>query len=288
MLTAWLLTTAFASPSTLPAGSGSLYGGVGLSAWTWGMSGNRRDPAGIVRIDSWAGAGLTDRIMLSAGLPVVHGRILDDVDGMPPCPNNDPTYCRPVTSLGDAHVLLHAGLPWRSLRMRAALGPRGDVWTAGTRTRYINVGQGTFGGIAEGSTGVEHAGHGAFVEGRYLLRFGRPVPGETFRAPGDAVQGQLAAFTTWRFVRLQASLLGHRQLRGVDYGADYLRRLYRTDERWGVVAFRQTRVEAKASVALSNRTGLHVTASRAVQTRNGPKDHTDVSIGMHLWLPPKE
>lgn len=277
---------AHAGPTLLPAGSASLYGGAGLSVWTWGMSGNRRDPAGIVRFDTWAGAGLTDHLMLSGGVPLAHGRILVDQPGVSPCPNRDPEYCRPITALGDAHVLLHAGTRLRGVDLRVALGPRSDAWTAGSRTRYVNVGQGTWGGLAEVSAGAEGSDVGGFAEGRYVLRLGRAVDGLDVRAPGDAVQGQLAVAATPGPLRIQLSALGHRQLRGVDYGTEYLRRYYPTDERWGVVAFAQLRAEAKVSVALSDRTGLHVAASRAVHTVNGPKDHTDVSVGMHLWLPP--
>jgi hypothetical protein len=282
------LTAALAAPGMLPSGSSTLYGGVGSSIWAYGMSGNPRDGAAIFRMDTWAGHGLAKHWMISAGVPLVHSRIVDDVDGRAPCPNRELDYCSPVTSLGDAHVLLSAGTRWKAVQLRGGVGPRTDIWTASTRRRYLNVGQGTVGGLAEASVGADRNGLGGFAEGRYLLRAGRTVPGEDFRAPSDAVQGQLAVFSQVHSVRLQASLLGHRQLSGVDYGPDYLRRLYATDDRWGVVAFRQLRAEAKVSVALSGRTGLHVAASRAIHTRNGPRDHFDASVGMHLWMPPKD
>jgi hypothetical protein len=276
---------AWAGPGLLPPGSASVYGGTGLSVWTWGMSGNPRDPAGIFRVDTWGGAGIAPHLMVSGGVPLVHSNILVDEDGVAPCPNRDADYCRPVTSLGDAHVLVHAGTRVKGVDVRAAVGPRSDAWNAGTRTRYVNVGQGTWGGMAELSAGAEGSDVGAFLEGRYVLRFGRAVDGLDLRAPGDAIQGQAAVVVTPGRLRLQASALGHRQLRGIDYGPEYLRAYYPTDERWGVVAFAQLRAEAKVSVALSDRSGLHVAASRAVHTVNGPRDHTDVSIGMHLWMP---
>jgi len=275
-----------AGPTVLPAGSASLYGGVGTSVWSYGMSGNPRDPAGIARIDTWAGTGIAEHWMISGGVPLVHSRILVDREGVQPCPNNEPDYCRPVTNLGDAHVLVHGGTRWKGIDLRAAAGPRSDIWTAGSRLRYLNVGQGTVGGLAELAAGAEGADVGGFLEGRYVLRFGRTVEGEDFRAPGDAVQGQLALAMSPGPVRVQLSALGHKQLRGVPFDATYLRTHYRTGNRWGVIAFAQVRAEAKVSVGLSDRTGLHLTASRAVFTIDGPRDHTDVSLGMHLWIPP--
>ncbi len=279
-----LTTIATAAPALLPAGSAALYGGGGVSTWRWGMSGNRRDPAAIARIDTWAGVGLTDYLQLSGGAPLVASTIAADAP-FRPCPSAEEGYCRGVVSVGDAHALLHVGSRWRGLTGRVAAGPRSDAWNAATRTRYVNVGQGTWGGVAEASGGGQHQGIGGFVEGRYVARLGRPVEGLEGRFPSDAVQWSAAAHGDLGVVRLQGAVHGHHQLGGVDYGPDYLQRFYDTGERWGVVAFRQVRVEAKVSVATSDHTGVHVTASRAVHTLNGPRDHTDVALGAHVWMP---
>jgi len=281
-----VLTVAHADPGLLPKGSAALYGGAGMSTWSVGMSRNPRDPAAIFRADTWAGYGLGDHVQITGGLPVVHSRIL--VDGPDrPCPNNEADYCRPVTSVGDAHALVHVGGRWRKAMGRLAAGPRGDAWNAGTRQRYINVGQGTWGGLLEGSAGVESVGVGTFVEGRYIVRLGRVVPGEDFRAPSDAVQGTVAVHGTFGKVRGQLAVHAHQQVAGVDYGPAYLQSLYDTGNRWGSVAFRQLRVEGKLSYSMTDRSGLHLTLSRAAMTDNGPPDHLDVALGAHLWIPPK-
>jgi len=280
-----MLGVAQADPGLLPRGSAALYGGLGSSLWTVGMSRNPRDPASIFRIDAWGGYGVTDHVQLSGGLPLVHSRIVVDGPNRP-CPSPEDDYCQPVTSVGDAHVLVHLGSSWRRLRGRLAIGPRTDAWNAATRTRYINVGQGTWGGVVEGSGGIESDDGGAFVEARYVARLGRPVPGYDFRAPSDAVQGSVAGFVDLGQLRAQLAAHGHQQVAGVDYGPVYLQTLYDTGNRWGVVAFAQLRAEVKLSWALSDRSGLHLTASRAVATRNGPPDHTDLSLGAHLWIPP--
>jgi hypothetical protein len=290
MLSLMLLTwSALAAPSLLPSGSSAVYGGVGVSTWRWGMSGNRRDPAAIGRVDTWAGHGLGDHLQLTGGVPLVASAIVGSTPH-PPCPraSDDDDYCDGVVSLGDAHALLHVGTRWRRVEGRLAAGPRTDVLTAGTRTRYVNVGQGTWGGLLEGSLGVAHQGLSAFVEGRYVARLGRPVDGLPGRYPSDAAQGTVAAAGRSGAFTLQLAVHGHRQLRGVEYGPVYLQRYYDTPERWGVVAFRQVRAEGKLSWATSDRSGVHLTVSRAVHTRNGPHDHADVGLGMHLWFPPPE
>lgn len=278
-------SVAHADPGVLPAGSAALYGGLGMSTWSVGMSRNPRDPAAIFRLDTWSGVGLTEHLQLSGGVPLVHSRILSDGPD-PPCPPNEADYCTPVTGLGDAHVLVHYGSSWKKLKGRLALGPRSDAWNAGTRLRYVNVGQGTWGGVLEGSVGAEHRAVGGFAEGRYIVRLGRPVPGYDFRAPSDAVQGTVAGFGSAGKLRVQGAAHVHQQVAGVEYGPAYLQTLYDTGNRWGSVAFAQLRGELKLSWSLSDRSGLHLTASRALATRNGPPDHTDVALGAHLWIPP--
>lgn len=278
-----LLSAAVAAPGLLPAGSTTLYGGGGLSTWRWGMTGNRRDPAGIARLDTWAGHGLGDHLQLTGGVPLVASGI---VQGAPyaPCPAPDAT-CDGVVTVGDVHALLHVGSTWRRTAFRLAAGPRSDAWNAPTRARYVNVGQGTWGGLLEGSAGVGLERLALFTEGRYVARLGRPVDGLAFRAPADAVQWTAAAAPRLGPLTLQGAVHGHHQLAGVDVGDADQRRLYGTVERWSVVAFEQVRAELKLSMPLSDRTGLHLAASRPLWTRNGPRDLTDLAVGAHAWFP---
>lgn len=280
-----LCLSAFAAPQLLPSGSTTLYGGVGLSSWTWGMSGLRRDPAGIARLDTWVGHGLSDHVQVSGGVPLAHGRILVNDPDLAPCPSREVDYCRPVTAPGDAHLGLHAGSRTGLLAWRVGVGLHGDPWTAPTRTRYVNVGQGTVGGALDGSLGLDGDGRAVWSDVRYLQRFGRLVPGLDLRAPADALQLAFGGRLPLQRHALSLVVGHHRQLKGVDYGPAYLREVYPTAERWGAVAFRQWRAEAKLSLALSDRSGLHLAASRALHTRNGPRHHSDLSVGAHLWIP---
>lgn len=272
------------SPATLPAGSTTVYGGLGVSTWRWGMSGNRRDPAAIGRVDAFAAHGLSDRTELRGSLPLLASWIVDD-PSLRPCPTTRGQYCDGVVAPG----ALDLGVRWRAVDTvfgwTLAAGVRGDPWLAPTRTRYLNVGQGVVGptvGTIVGATG-DHVG--VVVASDLWGTPGRAVPGTDRRAPAPTVTAALELQARTGPVWWSASTQLVHRLGGVDYGPAYLRDLYPTSERWGVVRFGQASVGLKASIAVSDMVGVHVAASRPYWTRNGPRDLTDGSVGVHRWIP---
>ncbi|MFT4624680.1 MAG: hypothetical protein ACI8PZ_003339 [Myxococcota bacterium] len=245
------------------------------------MSGNPRDPATIARVDLYAARGISDRTELRARLPLLASFIADRPRTRP-CPTSD-DYCQSVIAPG----ALDLAVRWQAVtdHLTVSGGVRGDPWLATTRTRYINVGQGVVGPTVGliGGAGGKSLSWG--VSSHLWATPGRAVPGTGRRAPAPtAVARAEVGARTGPVWWSGATTLTHR-LGGVDYGPEYLRNEYRTDERWGVIQFGQAQAELQASLAVGPTAGVHIAVCRAYWTRNGPRDLTDIKVGVHRWIP---
>jgi hypothetical protein len=54
-------------------------------------------------------------------------------------------------------------------------------------------------------------------------------------------------------------------------------------DRWAALRYREVAARAKLSIDLAEGTGLHVSAGRVFAAWSGPRDATDLSVGVHRY-----
>lgn len=273
------------SARPLPAEGRVVYGGVGGGAFQYGASGRIRDPQVRGRIDTFAARGLGQGWELRGGVPLVRaGAVEDPLRG--PCPGEG-DYCATTTGVGEAWVGLRRGLVDRGWQALVEVGAFGDPWNAGTRGRWTNIGLGTGGGAAALVVGVEGAAGetriGAVGSARYRLVVGRAHPDSAVRLPADDASGALELWAQrgrWR-PEVAVSSLG--RLGGLDYGDAWVRTWRPQADRWAALRYREVVGRVKLSIDLAEGTGLHVSAGRVLAAWSGPRDATDVGVGVHRY-----
>lgn len=290
--------------STLPGGSQVLYGGLGAThsrmlQFRDDAEGRQQiDPGLRVRADLYGAAGLSDRVELSAYLPVAHGRVLDS-DSRGPCPGGvgnatEPDYCDAWTTVGAPFVQARWGLLQGPLLLTPALGVGGDPWNAGLRGRLVtpsdavvDVVPGLYlgGGTDLGGLRLDLVGKGAWA-----VRLGRQVDGAagSFTAPADEIRwaGEVHLAPSPK-AKVELGLHGLNRLWGADWDGAYQSTYFTSPDRWTSLWYRQVAVTAKVSLALSETMGLHVGGGRVVAVRNGPPDTLDITVGVHRYFAPR-
>lgn len=275
------------SAGTLPAGSATIYGGAGIGTFRYGSSGLERDRQWRARADLYGAIGLGERLQLSLDGPLAVNWV-QERSGVGPCPTDgyEGDYCDTTATAGE--VGLHARYrltPGPGLA--AELGLRSDAWNAGTRQRWTNAGLGTTSLVGGLIGGWSSSRWGLVGAARYRLTFGRIVDaglGEV-ELPGDEVSG-LVEVSYRPGLSYTLGLGGVARLWGVEYGEEYVDYYRLTPDRWASLAWRALRAEVKVSAPLGETAGLHLAAGRVIAAANGPRDITDVSVGVHRWFPP--
>ncbi len=287
MIALALITLAMAeSAGTLPGGSATIYGGLGLGSFHYGSSGLLRDRQWQGRGVFYGALGLSDRLQLSLDGPLAVNWV-QEVPDVGPCPTEgyEGDYCDVTATVGE--IGLHARYrlsPGPGLS--AGLGLRTDAWNAGTRQRWTNAGLGTTSLVGSLIGGWGSAPWGFVGAAHYRLTFGRSVDAGlgAVDLPGDELSGSLQASYS-PGLSYTLSLGGVARLWGVEYGEEYIDYYRLTPDRWASLAYRALRAEAKVSVPLGEVAGLHIALGRVLAAANGPRDITDVSVGVHRYFP---
>ena len=271
------------SASTLPAGGRVVYGGVGVTTFEYGSAAIIRDRQYRARLDLFAAAGLTERWELRAALPVFQTWVQEHAD-RGPCPSSS-DYCDPTTGAGEAYLAVRRQLVSSSVKLAAEAGGFTDIWNAQTRSRWTNVGQGTWGGTAALLLGGQlPAGTMGFVaQTRYTLVVGRQVDGSESRLPSDGLGGGIEGWAQRGKLRAELGLSGFTRLGGIPYGSEWVSEWLGSEDRWAALQYREIVARGKLSVSLSESTGLHISAGRVLWAWSGPKDALDVGVGVHKY-----
>jgi hypothetical protein len=274
------------SGAVLPAGAGVGYAGVGLSTFETGSSGLPRDRQLRSRLDLYCAWGVARRLQLSVDVPLVYNTTVA-IEGRGPCPGVG-DWCAPVASAGEAGVHLRAQLVDSAFDLTVGLGLRTDAWNAPTRDRWTNAGLGTTAGVASLIAEQAIGGGAALAYGHFALVDGRAVDGPgTPRLPGDLLVGGLVGRAPLGRLTGEVELSGLSRLAGVPYGDVWLDQYYDTPDRWAALRYRELKARAKLSIPLGDRSGLHISAGRVLLVDSGPRDATDLSVGVHRYLPPR-
>jgi hypothetical protein len=266
--------------SVLPAGALVGYTGVGVSTFATGAGPQLRDRQLRSRLDLYGAWGLGRRLQVSVDAPVVYNAVIP-IGSRGPCPGEG-DWCAPVFTVGEAGVHARFGALSGPVRVVLGAGVRGDPWNVATRDRWTNAGLGTTSAV--GSLVVEPAlpagGLLAYAHyGRVLTR----APGA--EVPGDVIAGGVEGRGTVDAVTVEVGLSGLARMGGVAYGDAWLDAWYDSPDRWAALNYREMKARVKVSVALCDRAGLHVSAGRVLVVANGPRDATDVAIGVHTYAP---
>ncbi len=288
---------------TLPDGAHVLYGGLGANTFSQlqfadDVEGQQTIDRGLrTRVDLFGATGLTDRLQLSAYVPVVHAQVLD-TEGRGPCPDGVGTstevdYCDPFTTVGAPAVQARYAAVTDPLRLVAGFAVAGDPWNASKRGRYVGYGDAVVDlqpslivarSWTLGATEVGLLGRGA-----YTWRFSRLIedsPAGSFRAPADDLRWLAEVHLAPPGpVSIELGLHGLERLWGLDWDGSYQAAHFPTVDRWTTLYYKHVAAGAKVSVALSETMGLHLGASRVISVRNGPPDTLDFSVGVHRYFP---
>lgn len=296
-----LLTTAHAeSPGTLPGGSKVIYAGGGFTTFsdlTQGDEVVERDRELRFRGDLYGSVGLTDRVQLSASVPLVYSTIADDPEQLP-CPDllASEDYCASYFTAGQARLDGRVAIAQKKLKVTGGLAADVDVWNAGRRGQYNSAGSGRTvleafavagGGVPVGDwrlRGLLLGGYGQSMAPEITSADGS----ETVRALGNHVRGsaELRAKSPGKLA-LEVGLHGMRRLSGVDLDQAWVQDWFSSSpDRWNVLAYRQLAGSAKVSIDLPRDQGLHIATSRVLSVDNGPTNLQDVSVGWHRYFAP--
>lgn len=288
---------------TLPEGAHVLYGGLGANTFSQlrfvdDAEGQQTIDRGLrTRLDLYGATGLTDRLQLSAYVPVVHARVIDTVD-RGPCPDGvgsstEADYCDPFTTVGAPAVQARYAAVTEPLRLVAGLAVAGDPWNASKRGRYVGYGDAVVdlqpSLIVARSWTLGATELGLLGRGAYTWRFSRLIedsPAGPFRAPGDDLRWLAEVHLAPPGpVSVEMGLHGLERLWGLDWDGSYQAAHFPTLDRWTTLYYKHVAAGAKISVGLSETMGLHLGASRVISVRNGPPDTLDFSVGVHRYFP---
>lgn len=267
----------------LPKGAVVVYGGLGVGTFEYGSSGSIRDRQVRARADLYGAWGTGGRVQLSLDLPVVHAWVIEYPD-RDPCPTSG-DYCTPVTTIGESGVHARYLAVATPVRVAVGLGARTDAWNAGTRARWTNVGLGTTSLVGSALVSGEGGGLGADGWASYALVFGREadVPGRP-RLPADVLSGGVAGRLALGAAQFELAVTGWARLGGSEF-AEWNELYAGSDDPWAGLAYRELVVRGKTSFEVAPGLGVHLSLGRVVLAANGPKDATDVTIGLHRYWP---
>lgn len=297
----FLLSARAESPGTLPGGSKVIYTGVGVTSF------NRLTQNGEVRVrdrevrprgELYGSLGLTDRLQLSASVPLVGSFVVDNPDELP-CPDllADEGYCETYVTAGQGRLDLRYNLVRNQPLVTVGVAADVDNWNINRRGQYNSAGSGRTMLEGLGIVGGQTSAGGWQLQGLVLGAFGYALAPEatsadgsiSVKAPGDTVRASVEGRAYKNGVAFE--LGGHlvQRLSGVDLDDDWVDDWFRDSlDRWNVLRYRGISVSAKVSVDLPNNSGLHIGAHRIVSVANGASNTTDVSVGWHRYFAPKK
>jgi len=291
------------SAGTLPSGADVVYLGVGGATYASidvndgaAVSEGARDRAYKLRLDTYYAHGFTDRFQLSAWAAPAAAGFVTDTAGLP-CPDIGERggayegYCDPTVSVGEVGVQARYRLSRGDWRVTAGLAALGDPWNAGTRGRYTAVGVGTL-GLAPGlylGRDFELGGRpsGVVAYANYIWRLTPTLEEGSLagQTPPDVAGGGVEwrlGFGRWTG---QLAVAGGSRVGGLLWNEPFVDEYWPTDERWLALRDRYLKAEAKASLALGDSAGLHLSAGRMLLATNTSETLTDVAIGVHRYFP---
>lgn len=274
------------SAATFPAGGASLYAGMGVYSFRKLRIDSDPEQTDTLYRDVTARAelhgavGATDRLMLSASLPLVYSTVLQ-----PEICTGGPFPCAPILTVGTASLAARYQILDRGIDLTVGLTLSSSSWNARTRGHYNTVGEAT-----------TDLGPSLYIGDRYPLGAGGlswvVSAGYTLRntfydasgsSPDDDVRsaaeisGQAGPFM------LTSGLSTYQRLGGIEVAS-----LLGTDDRWAVADYDNVSAHAKLSIALRDTLGLHLSASHVLWVRNGPPDAFDLTVGLHRWFAPNQ
>lgn len=256
-----------------------VYAGLGASTFQYGSSGAIRDRQLRSRVDLYAAHGFGP-VQLSFDAPLMAATVLER--GHPPCPRED--YCETTVGAGEAGLHAFVALPAGPINASAGLGVRADPWNSGTRGRWTNLGQGTVSGVASVVGGATSGPWSLEAWAHYIAVVGREVEGPLDgRLPSDAVSGGLNLGWSGP-VSVQLGVTGFSRTGGVEY-QDWVGVYSGAEDRWSALAYREIVARGKLSLPLGDTAGLHLGLGRVLVAANGPRDATDISLGLHRYWP---
>jgi hypothetical protein len=274
--------------SQAAASGASLYAGLGL--YSWRQLRIDADPGRTqtlyrnvtARAELYGSAGLTERLTVSFGLPLVYSRVLDDPElgacegGLFPC--------APILTVGTASLSARHELQLAGLQVAPGVVLLSSSWNARTRGYYNTVGEATT-DVGPSLRLSDRYGteRGSFSwTGSAIYTFRTTFFQASAGAPHDDVRAGLELEGQLRPVSLGAGLSTYQRLGGIEVAS-----LLGTDDRWAVSDYDNVSAQGKLSVALREGLGLHLSVSRVLWVRNGPPDALDVSVGLNRWFAPR-
>jgi len=291
-----LLAIAMADePTTLPAGSASVYSGVGVSTFRR-LNDSLRDRSVKARLDLYGSYGLHDRLQLSLSAPLLYGTVVDDPDTLP-CPGvlASEGYCDPYVTVGPGRLDLRSPLVRGPFRLALGMGLQGDPWNRRIRGRYASPGTGTLMVAPYLLMGprlplADDLVLSVTAGGSYVGSLaGKANDGFLFvRAPSDAVQalGQVRLELPGPLAAETGVAYDHR-LAGLALGPSWQASYFPQDDRWNVLRTRLLTGTGKVSVDLPQSMGLHLAVTWLYEVEEGPTDLVDVSLGWHKYFAPR-
>lgn len=286
-------------PTTLPAGSASVYSGAGVSSFRR-LDDNVRDRSVKARVDLWGGVGLHERLQLSLSAPLLYGAVVDDPAQLP-CPNllTAESYCDPYLTMGPSRLDARTPIVRGPFRLAMGLGVAGDPWNRGKRGRYSSPGSGTVAvtpytllgpRLPLGDQVVLSITAGAGFAWSLAPTATSADGNITVKAPGDAVEvlGEVRAELPGP-IAVQTGVYYDHRLTGVPLGASWQAQWFNaTPDRWNVLQTRLLRGAGKVSVDLPKSMGLHLGVTWLYEVDEGPTDLFDVALGWHKYFAPKK
>ncbi len=297
-----LATTAPAraeSPGVLPKGSEVVYAGGGFTSFsslTQGDTTVERDRELRFRGDLYGSFGLTDRLQVSASVPLIYSTIADD-SALLPCPNllQAEGHCESYFTVGQARLDGRVAILQDKVKLTGGLAGDIDAWNQSRRGQYNSAGSGrtvveafavTGGGVPAGEWRLRSLA--LFAYGQSLAPEVSSRTGESVKALGSHVRGsvELRAKSPGPLA-FELGIHHFRRLSGVALDTAWIQDWFLvSQDRWNVLAYQAWNASGKVSVDLPNHQGLHLGAARVVSVDNGPTDLFDVSLGWHRYFAP--
>ncbi len=285
-----LLLASFAhaeEAGVLPRGATVVYGGPAVMTYGTlqtgpGSGGGALDRGLIARLDLYGARALSDRVQLSAYVPVIYSTVIDD-DTLGPCPTGQD--CTPIAGIGAAGLQIRVAAVTSPLLVTFALGVSSGAWNRDVRGRYTMVGEastdlvpgvylgrkGKFGGFD-----VAVVGFGAYAF--RVTTYPNDVPVE---APPDDIRAGLELQVTRGPVSAMGGAYTLQRL-----GGSAFREYGGAQDQWAAADYDNVAIGGKISVGLPNSMGIHLGVSRVLWVNNGLSDAVDASLGVHKYFAP--